>query len=464
MDEKLLLQQIDAFIEANKDAIVRDIKTLVDIDSVETAAVPGAPFGPGVKLALDTALEMARGMGLATHNCEGYMGYAEVPGKSERQIATIAHLDVVPAGNGWDSDPFQMVEKEGFLLGRGVADDKGPAVLTLYIGKFFQELGAELPYTLRLLLGCSEETGMQDVDYYLEHYPMPAFCFTPDGSFPVGHGEKGGFGGAFVSPKLAGNLVDFAGGVADNVVPDRAYAVVKTDAVPADTDAVKVTAEAPGVVRVTGYGKGGHASMPAGTVNAIGLVVEYLLENGLCTAEENAFLRVLQTLHASTDGSTVGIAAADGRFTPLTCIGGVISMRDGVLRQTIDVRYPTSITPEEMEAACGKLAAQGGGSFQAGAARVPFYISPDSPAIRACIDTYNQVTGRSDKPFTMGGGTYARHFANAVSFGMEEPDPHYPDFVGQMHGANEGVPVALVLESLKIYLLAVARLMELPEL
>lgn len=461
MDEKLLLQKIDAFIEANRDAIVRDIKTLVDIDSVETAAEPGAPFGPGVKKALDTALAMAAGMGLATRNCEGYMGYAEVPGKSEKQIATIAHLDVVPAGNGWDSDPFCMIEKEGFLLGRGVADDKGPAVLTLYIGKFFKELGEELPYTLRLLLGCSEETGMQDVDYYLEHYPMPAFCFTPDGSFPVGHGEKGGFGGEFVSPKLAGALLDLQGGVAANVVPDRAFALVKTAAPLADTDAVKVTAEREGVVRVTAYGKGGHASMPAGTVNAIGLVVDYLLANGLCTEEENAFLRVLQTLHASTDGSSVGIAAEDGRFTPLTCVGGTIAMENGVLRQSIDVRYPTSITPAAMEAACKALAAQGGGTFETGAVREPFYISPDSPAILACIDTYNQVTGRHDKPFTMGGGTYARHFANAVSFGMEEPDPHYPAFVGQMHGANEGVPVALVLESLKIYLLAVARLMQL---
>ena len=71
------------------------------------------------------------------------------------------------------------------------------------------------------------------------------------------------------------------------------------------------------------------------------------------------------------------------------------------------------------------------------------------------------MTGRNDKPFTMGGGTYARHFKNAVSFGMEEPETNYPDFVGTMHGANEGVPKALMLQSLKIYLLAVARLMQL---
>ena len=88
---------------------------------------------------------------------------------------------------------------------------------------------------------------------------------------------------------------------------------------------------------------------------------------------------------------------------------------------------------------------------------MPFYIEPDSPAIRTLIDTYNEVTGQNKKPFTMGGGTYARHFENAVSFGMEEPQEPMPAFVGAMHGANEGVPVARLLQSLKIYILAIFR-------
>ncbi len=465
-NETQLLPAIDAFIEANGEAIFRDVKTLVDIDSVQTAPAPGAPFGPGVRKAMDAALCIARGFGLSVRDCEGRMAYAEVPGASEKQIATITHLDVVPAGNGWDTDPFCLTEREGFLMGRGAADDKGPAVLTLYVAKFFREwcekTGEMLPYTLRVLLGGAEETGMEDIDYYLEHYPMPAFCFTPDGEFPVGHGEKGGFGGQFVSAPLAGNLADFAGGVADNVVPDRASALVRTgrDDLP-DTDRVKVTREMPGFVRITGYGKGGHASMPEGTVNAIDLVAGYLLEHGLCSDEENRYLSMLRKLMASTDGSSFGMAASDGIFTPLTCIGGVLKMEDGVLRQSIDVRYPTSITPEQMRAACDALAAEGGASFVPGAERKPFYISADDPAIQVCIDTFNEVTGRSDKPFTMGGGTYARHFARAVSFGMEEPYAAYPDWVGQMHGANEGVPKDLLLRSLKIYILAVARLMAL---
>lgn len=465
MDQKYIENKLERFLQENEQAIFADMKTLIDIESVEAAPAENAPYGLGVRRALDAALKMTGEMGLVTHDCEGHMGYAELPGASDKQIATIAHLDVVPAGNGWDSDPFDMVERDGWIIGRGTCDDKGPLVLTFYVAKFFkeycEETGTKLPYTLRILMGCNEETGMEDVDYYLEHYPMPAFCFTPDANFPVGYGEKGGFSGKLVSEKLSGNLVDFQGGVANNVVPDRAYAIVKAELSKLrDTEQVKVEAEGD-YVKVTGYGKGGHASLPQGTVNAIGLVVDYLLENELCTAQEESYLKMLKVLFSCTDGSAFGIACRDEIFDPLTCIGGTIEMQDGVLRQSLDVRYPTSITGEELTAKFQALAASGNGTFEPGRAHDAFYINPDSPAIHALLDTYNEVMGQQKKPFTMGGGTYARHFANAVSFGPEDDLIEIPAFVGPMHGANEGVNKAFMMKSLKVYILSVARLMEL---
>lgn len=145
MDEKLLLEQIDAFVAENRENVLRDLKTLVDINSVEGQPQPGAPFGPGPRKALEAALDIAAGMGLDAHNCEGYIGYADLPGASPTQIATITHLDVVPEGNGWTGSPFDMVRRDGYVVGRGVADDKGPAVLTLYAAKFFKQQGATLP-------------------------------------------------------------------------------------------------------------------------------------------------------------------------------------------------------------------------------------------------------------------------------------------------------------------------------
>ena len=90
---------------------------------------------------------------------------------------------------------------------------------------------------------------------------------------------------------------------------------------------------------------------------------------------------------------------------------------------------------------------------------VPFYIDPANPAVSALVDAYNEFTGKQAKPFTIGGGTYARHFKNAVSFGPEEPGEPVPDWVGPMHGADEGVSEELLKRSLKIYIYALQKLM-----
>lgn len=129
------------------------------------------------------------------------MGIADIPGRGDKQLATICHVDVVPAGPGWNTDPFAMERREGWLLGRGVIDDKGPAVLSLYAGAYLLKHGIVPRYTFRALLGCDEEVGMSDVHHYLENHADPDFLFTPDAEFPVCNAEKGQFGATFVSPK-----------------------------------------------------------------------------------------------------------------------------------------------------------------------------------------------------------------------------------------------------------------------
>ena len=449
---------VDAFVAANEENVVRDIKRLVDINSVEGAPEPGKPFGAGPAAALDEALKIAAEMGLSTNNCEGYMGWAELPGETDKQIATITHLDVVPQGNGWTADPFDMQVRDGWIIGRGVADDKGPSVLCLYALKFLKEHNVPLKYGVRALLGANEETGMEDVEYYLKNYPAPDFCFSPDAEFPVCNGEKGGFNGYLVSKKLEnGNILEFTGGVAHNVVPDRASCLVKADfAALSEREGITLEEEN-GAVRIRGWGKGGHAAMPQNTVNAIGLIVNYLLDNQLVTAEEAQFLTYLRKLHSNTDGSGVGIAASDEAFDPLTIIGGMIELKDGRLWQDVDSRFPTSITGEEIKARL-EAASEGCATVEQATWRVPFYISADAAPIQALIETYNEVTGENAKPFTMGGGTYARHFPKAVSFGPERLDTVLPEFGGPMHGANEAANIAQLMQALKIYILAILKL------
>lgn len=457
MDFEQLEQQINRFIQENRQNIVDDIGLVVAVPSVEgPCESPQAPFGPGPRKALDTTLSIARRLGLDTQDGEGYVGWAALPGGGEDFIATITHVDVVPEGDGWIGHPYQMFEKDGWIVGRGVGDNKGPGILCLYAAKFFMENQIPLRYGLRMLFGCNEESGMQDIKYYNAHYPAPLFCFSPDGGFPLCNGEKGSYQGDFVFASAPENLEDFQGGIASNVIPHKAFCIVKNQAVPPrECPGITVTSLGEGRYRLDAKGVGGHAAHPQGTVNAIGLLVDCLVEQNLCPGA--AYLALLQKLHQSSDGSGLGIDSSDdtGVFTPLTCIGGMLYLRQGRLVQNINIRYPISTTGAAITQRLTQLAEDCGGQLTVTRDESPFYISDDHPAIQALLCAYNRVSGEEAKPFTMGGGTYARHFANGVSFGPGEEQRAFPPFAGPEHGPNEGVEVDKLLRALKIYIHAI---------
>ncbi|MBR4393498.1 MAG: Sapep family Mn(2+)-dependent dipeptidase [Oscillospiraceae bacterium] len=446
---------VDAFIRENEEAIVRDIARLVSINSVGGPAEDDAPYGFGPKAALDLGLQIAEELGLKAVNCGNRIGYAAL-GEGDRYLATITHLDVVPAGEGWPADPFTLREQEGYLLGRGVMDDKGPSVLCLYALKYLKEQNVPLRYPIRALLGTDEERGMSDLEYYLAHYEAPLFCFSPDADFPLCNGEKGIYHGHMTSNHPFGNVLSIQGGVAPNAVPAKAEATVRAILLP-NTGSVTAEEIEPGIWHLTAVGISGHASVPEGTVNAIRVLTDYMMENRIPDENELPFFRVLQRFHSETDGSPLGLASSDGHFKPLTIVGGKITTEDGKITQTIDSRYGTTMSAEIIRSTLQKLA---GNCCEVvtDSDAVPFYMDLSNPAVIACIDSYNEVTGENAAPYTIGGGTYARHFPNAVSFGPEHPERPCPVFCGPMHGVNEAACKADFLEALKIYILALLRL------
>ena len=468
MADEMLKAEAKAFVEENWEDIVKDIESLVAIRSVEDLdhATDEMPYGPASYEALCKGVEIAERLGLDAHNCDGHIGYADVPGDSERQIAMIAHTDIVPEGSGWTFDPFKLTRKDGYLIGRGVLDDKGPFVLELYCAKFFAEraarTGERLPYTIRCIIGNNEETEMADVEWYLERYPQPEFLFSPDADFPLICGEKGGYSATIRSGKVSDVIVDFCGGTVGNAVAGEATALVRADAA-ALPAAERITVEAVegGLARISAEGIGAHASTPAGSINAIGLLVDYLLENGLFSEGEKSFLEMEKLVFGSTDGSTLDIAASDDLFDPLTCIGGTIRTVDGVFEQTIDSRYPTSITGDEITRRVGALCEAHGCTLTVDLDMVPFSTDPNSDGIQALVRTYNEYTGRNDKPFTIGGGTYARHFKAGGAFGPNDPNFPMPDWIGAEHSADEGFSEEQFKRALEIYIVSVARLAEL---
>jgi succinyl-diaminopimelate desuccinylase len=255
------------------------------------------------------------------------------------------------------------------------------------------------------------------------------------------------------------NIKDISGGFVRNAVPDKAQALVEADMSKlSETENVSLAREG-GLVRITARGVAGHASRPEGTVNAIGVLVDYILDNGIAGAEEAKFLRFVMKLLSSPDGAAMGIAAKDNMFTPLTAIGGMAGCRDGYMWQTMDCRYPTSTDAGTIKTAVLK-AAEGCADMEIVSDAKPFYVDAETPAIRACVDAYNEVTGEGRKPFTIGGGTYARDFPFAVSFGPEHDDRPMPDFAGAIHSVDEAAGVEDFMEALKIYILAMVKLQD----
>ncbi len=468
MADEMLKAEAKAFVEKNWEDIVKDIESLVAIRSVEDLdhATDEMPYGPEPYQALCKSVEIADRLGLDAHNCDGHIGYADLAGESDKQIAIIAHTDIVPEGSGWTFDPFKLTRKDGYLIGRGVLDDKGPLVLELYCAKYFAEqvakTGKKLPYTLRCIIGNNEETEMADVEWYLENFEQPEFLFSPDADFPLICGEKGGWAGTIVSGPISDVIVDFDGGTVGNAVAGEATAVVKADVASLKgTDRIDVEAAGDGLVKLTAHGIGAHASLPKGSINAIGLLVDYLLDNGLCSDAERKFLELEKLCFDSYDGSTLGIACQDEYFDPLTCIGGTIRTVDGHFEQTLDSRYPTCITGKEITERIGKLCSEHDCELRLDLDMVPFLTDPETPAMQTLVRTYNEYTGRNDKAFCIGGGTYSRHFKAGGSFGPNDPSFPMPEWIGSEHSADEGFSEEQLKRALEIYIVSVARLMEL---
>ena len=159
----------------------------------------------------------------------------------------------------WVYPPYACTCKDGFLIGRGVQDNKGPVMAEFYALWYLKEQGFEPGIRIRQILGCQEEAGMTDVDAYLRIRRAPDYSVVSDCSFPVCYGEKGIFTATLLTPPLSGRFSEFSGGTVRNSVPAKARA--RMDGMWYD-----------------GEGIAGHAAFPEGTKNALAVLCGMLLE------------------------------------------------------------------------------------------------------------------------------------------------------------------------------------------
>lgn len=455
-------KQIEEYMDSHVSEMVEDIFTLCRINSEKMAAGTGMPYGEGAAHALDEALKMAAGYGFAVRNYDNYVGTADLNDK-ERQLDILAHLDVVPAGEGWQiTNPFEPILKDGKLYGRGTADDKGPAVAALYAMRAIKELGIPVKKNVRLILGTDEECGSSDIEHYYKIEKEAPMTFSPDAEFPVINVEKGGlaahFTGSFTASKTLPRLVSLDAGIKINVVPGKAHASVEGfDQESLERVAREVTRKTgvtflfdqkDCVTEITAEGNGAHAAHPEGGNNALTglLVLIDTLPMADCQQIETLHKLLGLIPHGDIYGEAMGIRMEDEISGKLTLAFSMLKVSEDSLDGMFDSRCPICATEKNVLEVVKEKMASIGLVLHNDTMKPPHHVAGDSYFVQTLLKNYELYTGRKGECQSTGGGTYVHHLENGVAFGAAMPDTD-----NHMHGADEFAVLDELVTSAKIF-------------
>lgn len=422
--------------------IKTDIKKLCSFKSVQGEPTFNAPFGEEVKKALDFMLDLGEKFGFKSVNYDGYVGEIVWEGsdKSEnaKTLGVLCHLDVVKPGrlSDWESDPFIPEERDGKIYARGATDDKGPAVVSLYMMKALKDEGFIPRHTIKLILGCNEETGWACMAHYKKVAKFPDFGFSPDGDFPVLYAEKGIFAPTFEFD-CSSEIKVVCGGEMVNVVCDYAYAIAPIDENIAKKHGLKINGE-----KIESFGVAAHGSTPEKGKNAISPLLKYLAELKL----------VSPTVHELLFDDVLGLKKTQDETGYLTMSPDIIRLENGKLKITVDFRYPATLSPSFIDDAIAKI-----GKYDKEHAKhqLPLFNDKNSFLIKTLLNIYNEESGENAQPVAIGGGTYARALPLGAAFGPEMKGED-----SRIHQPNEFISVNCIKFLCRTYKRAIKELSE----
>lgn len=438
--------------------IVKDLSSWIQVGSVfdETTIAPQMPFGKGVHDALKWIANKARKDGFQVEECDGYC--VEITaGEGPELVMILGHADVVPTGTGWQDDPFSGLVKDGRIFGRGTQDDKGPTLAAYHAMKLIKDSGKKLPRRLRLVVGGNEERGSACMEYYFDTLKKeaPTYGFTPDASFPLIYGEKGIMNYTYEGSLKDSILSFFDGGIVSNSVPEEASAIIqgKKELIPLFDKFMKEhqligksDLQSDGL-HLYVKGRAAHGSRPSDGINAATYLLDFIGQN-----TESPLAKHFGKILNDYTGKTLGINYQSTTMGELTVNVGILHFEKGTYKIILNIRYPNTLTGEEVS--------RGLTHHRLHKSRVlmdskPLYIDPSSPLIQTLWKSYREVTGDNEtKPFTIGGGTYARHTTNTVAFGMAFPNKS----IDLMHQRDESLPIDELTLGTAVYLHALTSL------
>lgn len=452
------------YINENTENIKILLSELVSIRSVMGEPMDNAPFGIENAKCLDTALLYAKKLGFEVKNAGGYYGYADyIPkGAKEIKLGILCHLDVVPEGDGWSYEPFKVTEKDGILYGRGVTDDKGPFVSSLFALKAVKECCSDLKYGVRLIIGCNEENGSKDIEKYLSEETMPPYVFTPDAEYPVINCEKGMIRTTSKRDFPEGEIIRLWGGHVINAVPGIAYAELDNSLL-CDTQKriaenntgfnFEITDKNDNSFTLICNGISAHASTPKQGLNSITGILE-LLALLPVNEKQRAVIDNILEIYGTDDcnGKKLNMYCCDDSGE-LTHVLSIINTENNTLSINTDTRYSYCETLDNISDKIRKSHINSGFTGFEYTGSSPHKTDKDSEFVKALLEVYKEYTGRDCECVAIGGGTYVHDINGGVAFGVEH---HGVDY--KIHGADEFVPVNELIENACIFADAIEKI------
>lgn len=433
---EIMREKIKKIIEQNKNDFLKDLDLVLKIPSVKDKASYGAPFGKNNKKVLNQVMSLANSYGFETDIVNNAVGYAQF-GNNEETIGVVGHLDVVPAGDGWDYPPYQLTQIDGILYGRGILDNKGPIMACLFGLKLLKELDVPFEKSVRIIFGTDEESGASDIPLYLDKEKPPTFGFTPDCKYPVVYGERG-----IVNLTITTEFSNQEMLCISEIVGDQGKAFVP-DSLSCEVDGK--------VYQVKG--KRAPSNAPELGVNAITLLAEVLAKDSSLSKElKSYFLWIISSFHEKHYGEGINLFLSDEDSGQLMITPYELVKNETGFKLSVAIRYPVSYSEKEIIDRIGlKLPSN---SQLEIIRRIPSVTFPkDNSNILKMSKVYEEVTGLDGTPVTTTGATYARFMPNIVAFG-----PSFPGQKGIAHNANEYMSLEDLLTNMEIYMLAMYKL------